>query len=161
VDLAFRLAKRAPKRAEVSEMCEDENCGCAEKGILLSSFIHTMQIAFFIFLFSLALGAVVELVGEETLASLASGAGVFTTLVCALLGLIPNCASSVVLTELFLDGVITTGALLAGLLSGSGVGLLILFRLNKNVKQNLAITAVILGTGVAVGILFDLIGVVL
>ena len=161
VDLALRMTRHSPRGDKVRELCEDENCGCAEKGIWLSSLFHTLQIAFFIFLFSFFLGAVVEIVGEETLAALASGAGVFTTLVCALIGLIPNCASSVILTELFLGGVISTGALLAGLLSGSGVGLLILFRLNKNVKQNAAVLACVFGAGVTIGIFADLIGIIL
>ena len=78
---------------------------------------------------------------------------------CGLIGLIPNCAASVVLTELFLDGIISTGSMMAGLLAGSGVGLLILFRINKNIKENLLITAVVYGSGLFVGILFDLIGV--
>ncbi len=161
VDFVFRLMKRSPRKEIVAEICEEENCGCGERGILLSSLIHTLQIAFFIFLFSLVVGGLVEWIGEDRLAAFAAEAGIFGTLVCGLIGLIPNCASSVVLTELFLDGVIGTGSILAGLLAGSGVGLLILFRVNKNVKENLIVTAVIYGTGVAVGILFDLIGIVL
>ena len=82
-------------------------------------------------------------------------------MVCGLIGLIPNCAASVVLTELFLDGVISTGSMLAGLLAGSGVGLLILFRIHKNIKENLIITAVIYASGLIVGILFDMIGIVI
>ncbi len=161
VDLILRLTKHSPRKETVSELCEDESCGCGERGILLSSLFHTLQIAAFIFLFSLIVGGIVELIGEERLAALAAEAGVFGTLVCGLIGLIPNCASSVVLTELFLDGVIGTGTMLAGLLAGSGVGLMILFRINKDIRQNLAITAVIYGTGVLVGILFDLIGIVI
>jgi uncharacterized membrane protein YraQ (UPF0718 family) len=120
-----------------------------------------LQIDEFIFLFSLLVGGIVEIVGEDTLAEFATKAGIFSTLVCGLVGLIPNCASSVVLTELFLDGVIGTGSVLAGLLSGSGVGLLVLFRVNKNVKENLLITAVIYVVGVLIGIGFDLLGIVL
>ena len=100
-------------------------------------------------------------VGEEKIASLASEAGVLGPVVCGLIGLIPNCAASVVLTELFLDGVISTGSMLAGLLAGSGVGLLILFRIHKNIKENLIITAVIYASGLIVGILFDIIGIVI
>ncbi|MBQ9747654.1 MAG: arsenic efflux protein [Clostridia bacterium] len=161
VDLVFRLMKRSARQETVHELCEDENCGCGERGIVISSLIHTLQIAFFIFLFSLAVGGLVEWIGEDRLAALAAKAGVFSTLICGLIGLIPNCASSVVLTELFLDGVISTGSILAGLLAGSGVGLLILFRINKNIRQNLTVTAVIYGVGVGVGILFDLLGLTL
>jgi hypothetical protein len=73
-----------------------------------------------------------------------------------LVGLIPNCASSVVITELFLDGVIPTGAMLAGLITNSGVGILVLFRVNKNMKDNLLILATVFVSGAAVGVLFDL-----
>ncbi len=160
VDGILRLMKRSPSKETNADICTNENCGC-EHGILRSAVIHTLQIAGFIFLFSLAVGALVEVIGEENLAAMASKAGIFSTLICALVGLIPNCASSVILTELFLDGVISTGAVLAGLLAGSGVGLLILFRVNKNLKENLVITAIIYGSGVVIGILFDLFGIVL
>lgn len=159
IDLIFRLAKRSPRKAHNADICTDEHCGC-ENGIFRSALVHTLQIAGFIFLFSLLVGGIVEIVGEDTLAEFAAKAGIFSTLVCGLVGLIPNCASSVVLTELFLDGVIGTGSVLAGLLSGSGVGLLVLFRVNKNVKENLLVTAVVYAVGVLIGIGFDLLGIV-
>ena len=160
IDLILRLMKKQSRKIRISDMCDDKNCGC-EKGLLRSTLIHTLQIALFIFLFSLIIGGLVEWIGEEELASLAAEAGIFSTLVCGLIGLIPNCASSVVLTELFLDGVIGTGSVLAGLLSGSGVGLLVLFRVNKNLKENLLITGIVYASGVTIGILFDLLGVTL
>ncbi len=160
VDAVFRLMKKSPNKVTNADICECGYC-CCERGIVRSAVLHTLQIAGFIFLFSLIVGGVVELIGEDKLAALASEAGIFSTLVCGLVGLIPNCASSVVLTELFLDGVIGTGDILAGLLAGSGAGLLILFRVNKNIKENLLITTIIYGVGVMVGILFDLLGIVL
>ncbi len=160
MDLVLRFAKRPLRKESNADLCESGHCGC-EKGIFRSALSHTLQIAGFIFLFSVIIGGVVEAVGEEKLASLALEAGVFSTLICGLIGLLPNCASSVILTELFLDGVIGTGSLLAGLLAGSGVGLLILFRVNKNIKENLMIAGIVYGVGVAIGILFDLFGIVL
>lgn len=160
IDLIFRLIKRSPSKKYNTNLCQEEHCGC-ENGIFRSALMHTLQIAGFILLFSLLIGAVVKLIGEDTLAMFATEAGVFSTLVCGLVGLIPNCASSVILTELFLDGVIGTGAVLAGLLSGSGVGLLVLFRVNKNIKENLLIMAIVYGVGVLVGIGFDLLGIAL
>ena len=77
------------------------------------------------------------------------------------MGLVPNCASSVILTTLFVEGVIGTGSLMAGLLAGSGVGLLVLFRINKNLKENLIITAIVYLSGITYGLLFDLFGIVL
>ncbi len=160
IDGILRLMKRSPSKVTNADICTNEHCGC-EHGIFRSAVIHTLQIAIFIFLFSVAIGALVEVIGEDKLAAMASNAGIFSTLICGLVGLIPNCASSVILTELFLDGVIGTGAVLAGLLAGSGVGLLILFRVNKNIKENLIITGIVYGTGVLIGILFDLFGIVL
>jgi hypothetical protein len=160
IDLLLRLMKRSHRKSEISGICEDEHCGC-ENGIFRSALVHTLQISLFIFLFSLLIGGIVEWIGEENLAKLAAEAGIFSTLACGFIGLIPNCASSVILTELFLDGVIGTGAILAGLLSGSGVGLLILFRVKKNIKENFLITGIIYASGTLIGILFDLLGITL
>lgn len=160
LDFILRLCKKSPMRVPFSDICEDENCHC-EKGIILSSVIHTLQIAFFVFLFSFLIGLAVHLIGEDQLSAFTASAGIFTPLVAALVGLIPNCASSVVVTELFLSGVISTGALLAGLIANSGIGLLVLFRVNKNLKNNLMIVLAVYLTGAFVGILFDLFGIVL
>ena len=81
-------------------------------------------------------------------------------LIAALIGMIPNCAASVTVTQLFLDGVISTGAMMAGLLTGAGVGLLVLFRLNRRPKENLLIMGVLFGSGVLWGVLIDLLGIV-
>ena len=161
VDFILHLCKKTPRSNDISHLCEEEHCHC-EKGIFRSALIHTVQIALFIFLFTLLVGGIIYFVGEDKIAALAGESGVFGPLVCGLIGLIPNCASSVVLTELFLDGVISTGSMLAGLLAGSGVGLLVLFRVNgKAVKENLLIAAIIYVSGILVGILADVVGIVL
>ena len=123
--------------------------------------IHTLQIAFFVFLFSFLIGLAIHLIGENQISDFTANAGIFTPLVAALVGLIPNCASSIVITELFLSGVISTGAMLAGLIANSGIGLLVLFRVNKNMKHNLLITLTVYFTGALTGILFDVLGIVL
>jgi hypothetical protein len=158
VDFILRFYKKTTEGEHISHLCEEENCHC-ENGIFLSSLIHTIQIAFFIFIFSLLIGVLMHFIGEEALASFAAGAGILTPIAAGLVGLIPNCASSVVLTQLFLSGVISTGAMLAGLIANSGVGLLILFRVHKNWKVNLLITAIVYGAGIFVGILFDLLSI--
>ena len=160
VDFVLRFNKKIDRKEKIAMICEDENCRC-HNGILLSSLIHTLQIAFFIFLFAFLIGLAIHLIGEDQLAAFASNAGVFTPLVAALVGLIPNCASSVVITELFLSGVISTGAMIAGLIANSGVGLLILFRVNKNIRANLFILLTVFASGAVVGILFDLLHIVL
>ena len=86
---------------------------------------------------------------------------IFGPFISSLVGLIPNCASSVVITELYLSSAISFGSLISGLLTGSGVGILVLFRTNKNIKENMFILLTIYSIGVLMGIIFDLIGVVI
>ncbi|MFW5556072.1 MAG: hypothetical protein ACOCN3_14085, partial [Roseburia inulinivorans] len=81
-------------------------------------------------------------------------------MIAALVGLIPNCASSVVITELYLSGIIGAGAMMSGLLVNAGVGLLVLFRLNRNWKQNAGIMAALYGFGVVWGVIIELLGIV-
>lgn len=160
VDFILRFEKRADRKAMISSICEDENCRCHE-GIFLSSVIHTLQIAFFIFLFSFMIELTIHFIGEEQISVFAAKTGIFAPFVAALVGLIPNCASSVVITELFLGGVISTGAMIAGLIANSGVGLLVLFRVNKNFRANLLITLTVFLSGALVGVIFDLLGIIL
>lgn len=161
IDLFLKSKKKTRERNSVSDLCEDENCHCGEKGIFLSSLFHTVQVGAFIFLLTFLITWLIHGVGEEKLSELAAGAGIFGPLVAGLVGLVPNCASSVILTTLFVEDVIGTGSLMAGLLAGSGVGLLVLFRINKNLKENLIITAIVYLSGITYGLLFDLFGIVL
>ncbi|MBE6665762.1 MAG: hypothetical protein E7603_06050 [Ruminococcaceae bacterium] len=160
LDFILRFRKNKTEKPSISHICEEENCHC-EKGIFLSSVIHTLQIALFVFLFSFLIELTIDWIGEDTISAFTANAGIFTPLVAALIGLIPNCASSVVITELFLSDVISTGAMLAGLIANSGVGLLVLFRVNKNIKRNLLIMLAVYLTGAFTGVLFDLLGIVL
>lgn len=160
LDFILHLLHKNTKDHRISQICEEENCHC-ERGLFLSSVIHALQIAFFVFLFSFLIGLTVHLIGEDQLSDFTANAGIFTPLVAALVGLIPNCASSVVITELFLSNVISTGAMISGLIANSGVGLLVLFRVNKNLKNNLLIVLFVYLTGAAAGILFDLLGIIL
>ena len=119
--------------------------------ILLAALRHTLEIFCFIFLFSLAIGLVIETVGPESFGSFLGGLGPVQPLFTALVGLIPNCAASVVLVGLYQSGGITFAALTAGLFSGAGVGLAVLWRANPSWKQNLFITALLWAMGAACG----------
>ena len=77
-----------------------------------------------------------------------------TTIISAFVGLIPNCAASIVITQLYLDGLMSFGSMMAGLLTNAGVGLLILFRINRNLKENFGIVGILLAVGIIVGLLF-------
>ena len=157
VDLVMRLCGKKKKDIDIESLCHDEHCGCEEGNIFVSALIHTLKILVFILIVSFALNVAIYYIGETALGDFISSLPVAVgPLASALVGLIPNCASSIVITELYLSGVISAGSMLAGLLSGSGIGLLILFRVNKNMKANFAILGTVYGSGALIGILFDL-----
>ncbi len=134
------------------------HCGCERHGIFYAALRHTISIFFFILLVSFLLNAVIEFFGEDQLSAVLMDHSVFQPVIAAFIGLIPNCASSVVLTELLLSGAITFGAAVAGLCAGAGVGLLVLFRVNKRLRENFCILGIILVTGIAAGWILQLFG---
>ena len=143
------ILKKQEPDVDIHEICEEERCHC-EHGVISSAAFHTLKVFVYIFLISLVLNIIIGLVGEETLAGLFTGTPIAGELIAALVGLIPNCASSVVITQLYLDHIIGAGAMMAGLLVNAGVGLLILFRLNRDRVQNLKIVGVLYGLFAAV-----------
>lgn len=120
--------------------------------IVRSAAIHTVQVTGFILLVTFLFGLLIEVMGEDALAQLLGSHPVRATFLAALVGLIPNCGASVAITELYLDGVLAAGPMVAGLLVSGGVGLLVLFRTNRDVRQNVAVTAFIYAVGVVVGL---------
>lgn len=151
IDFLMRR-KGVQEHEHIHEICEHEHCHC-EKGILRSALSHTVQIAFFVLLITFALNLILFFVGEDALANLILNRPVLGPVLAGLVGLIPNCAGSVVITQLYLEGVISIGAAMAGLLTGSGVGLLVLFRVNHDRKENLRILGLLYSIGVLVGIM--------
>lgn len=161
LDLVIRRKSGIEKEEfRIEHLCDHEHCHCGEGKIFKSALSHTLQIFVFILIISFLLNLVIGFVGENQLAALISSKPVLGPLFSALVGLIPNCASSVVLTQLYLEGVLGAGAMIAGLLSGSGVGLLVLYRVNDNIKENLKITVLLYIVGVTFGILIELLGIV-
>ncbi len=146
--------KREEKEMDIHAVCEEEGCHC-EDGIFRSALKHTANIFLYLFLLSLLLNVLIFIVGDEVLAGIFSGIPVAGEMLAALVGLFPNCASSVVITKLYLENIIGAGAMMAGLLVNAGVGLLVLFKLNRNWKQNAGIVAVLYGTGVFWGVMID------
>ena len=142
---------------EISHICEHEHCHCDEGGILKSSIKHTLSIFLFIIIITFIVNIIVEFIGEENLANLVLNMPVVGPMIAGLLGLIPNCAGSVVLTQLYLEQVISLGSMIGGLLVGSGIGILVLFRVNKDLKENLKILGLLYAIGVICGIIIDLI----
>ena len=151
--------KKKEKDMDIHVVCEEEHCSC-EDGVLKSALKHTLKIFVYILLITFILTLVIEMIGEDHLAVVFQDIPVVGEMIAALVGLIPNCASSVVITELYLSGIIGAGAMMSGLLVNAGVGLLVLFRLNRDWKQNAGIMAALYGFGVVWGVIIELLGIV-
>lgn len=151
IDLVFR---EKDEHLHIHEMCEKEHCSC-EKGIVRSAAKHTLEITFFVILITFLLNVILHGAGEDALAAFLSNRPVLGPLLSGLVGLIPNCAASVVITQLYLEGAMSLGTMLSGLLSGAGTGLLVLFRVNRNRRENLKITALLYGIGALSGMLLE------
>lgn len=142
---------------KIHELCDHEHCHCNEKNIFASALYHTVQVLIYILLISLAINLVVALVGEDRISAFLVGKRLLSVLISALVGLIPNCASSVVITQLYLEGILGFGAMIGGLLVGSGVGLLILFKVNESLKENLKILGILYFVGAFCGLILSLV----
>lgn len=161
IDLVMRKSAVSINLSDsIGDMCEHEHCHC-EKSIFKSALKHTVTIMFYIVLITFALNILIFFIGEENLGKVILNQPVLGQLIAGVVGLIPNCAASVVITQLYLDGVMKTGAMLTGLLTASGVGLLILFKVNLNIKENLKIVAILYSIAVIFGVVVDLIGFVI
>lgn len=139
-------------------LCEDEDCDC-DHSIIKSSLIHTLKIAFFILIITFLINILFHYVDLSFLESALKNNKILTPFIASLIGLIPNCASSVMISELYLNNLISLGTTLSGLLTGSGVAIMVLVRKNKNISENLFIIGLIYIIGVICGLLFNFIGV--
>ena len=150
--------RRHPVNRPDVDLCEQEGCHCEEEeDIIKPALFHSVKIFAFLLLTTFLVSLAVKTVGEETLQSFILNVPVAGELIAGIIGLIPNCAASVIITQLYLQGGMSVGAMLSGLLTGSGVGLLILFRMNKDLKDDLRTLALLYGFGVGFGLIADLI----
>lgn len=153
--LYHRLIRREIRYKNIHTMCESEHCKC-EEGIFSSAIRHTFHITLFIFIISLLLGALLESAGADVVRAAVLEIPVAGELLAALIGMIPNCAASVFITELYVEGLIGIGPMMAGLLAGAGVGSLVLCRMNKkHPKQNIGILLFVYLISVFFGIILD------
>lgn len=160
VDLFIRRQHHgvAEEEEHIHDLCEHDHCHCGKSSSIVgSAFIHTIKITGFIFLVTFLLNTVLHVWGEENLRGLFLNKPIIGELIAGLVGLIPNCAASVVLTQLYVEGVLSFAACMSGLLVGAGVGILVLFRTNRNVGENIKITVLLYGIGVVAGILLELV----
>ena len=140
---------------KIEDLCDHDHCHCEEKGIFKSAIKHTLNILLYIFVITLAINLMVEWIGEDNIASFVGNHAILGPVVSSLIGLIPNCAASVILTNLYIGGIINVASLIAGLLTGAGVGLIVLYKTNKNIKENIAITGLLYVIGVFSGIVLQ------
>lgn len=150
-----RWGKDAHEEIKIHDFCEHEHCHC-EDGIVKSAVRHTLQIFFFVFLITIVLNAGVEIIGEDRLANFILNKPMLGPILAGIIGLIPNCASSVVITQMFLDGLMSFGTMMAGLLVGAGVGVLVLLRVNENRADSLKIIGILYFIGVVCGMLLNI-----
>lgn len=153
VDIFFRGKGKLGK--EKKEICM--NCGChKEHRILVPALKHTFQIFFFLFLFTGLLNLTVELLGIEKISEILLADTIFQPFIAAAVGLIPNCASSVILTQLYLEGVISFASVTAGLCTGAGLGLAVLCKMNRGRWENVKILGMLYGIAAAAGIVLQI-----
>jgi len=141
----------------IHDLCEHEHCNCEKDGVFLSAVKHTLKITFFIILFTFGIELLLHIVGEDVLAALISDRPILGPVIAGIVGLVPNCASSVAITQLYVDDIIGLGTMMAGLLVNAGIGMLVLFRVNPNKCETLKIMGLLYGIGVVIGIVIELI----
>lgn len=150
-----------PKRGnepEIEHLSEQHNCHC-EEGIVKSALHHTLEIFIYLLLISFVLNVLIAIIGEDFLANLVMNRLIVGEMLAGIVGLIPNCASSVIITQLYLKGVLGAGAMMSGLLAGAGAGVLVLLRVNDRPKENAGIIAILYTVGVAAGVIVELLGI--
>lgn len=140
------------------EICNEEECHC-NHSLIVSSLIHTIKITLFILIVSFLINCLFHYTNLNHISSWLIGNKILTPFLSSIIGLIPNCASSVMISELYINNIISLGTTLSGLLTGSGVAIMVLFNKNSNIKENIFIISLLYIIGVSCGIIFNLIGV--
>ena len=157
IDLCLRLKNRNKDEEEkIVDLCEKEHCHC-DHGIVKSALKHTINIFIFILIITLLINIAIYFVGEERIASFIEINPVLGPVLAGIIGLIPNCASSVILTKLYLENIVTATTMISGLLVNAGVGLAVLFKMNKGIKQNILIVILLYAIGVISGLILQLV----
>ena len=159
IDLCLRLKNRNKDEEEkIVDLCEKEHCHC-DHGIVKSALKHTINIFIFILIITLLINIAIYFIGEDRIASFIELNPVLGPVLAGIIGLIPNCASSVILTQLYLENIVTATTMISGLLVNAGVGLAVLFKMNKGIKQNILIVILLYAIGVISGLILQLVGI--
>lgn len=152
IDLFFQKRKKVKQDYHI---CKEEDCHCND-GIIKSSVKHTFNIFLFVLLINFILTTCFEYLGDDYISKIFLKDSIFGPFISSLVGLIPNCGASVMITELYLNNAISFGSMLSGLLTGSGVAILVLIKNNKNIKENIKIISLIYLIGALSGVIIDL-----
>lgn len=155
IDFIFR---KNEKNMQIEHLCEQHHCHC-ENGIWKSALHHTVEIYIYILVVSLILNLMIAWIGEDVISGIILNRPIVGAMLAGLVGMIPNCAASVIVTQLYLGGVLSAGAMLSGLLSGTGVGLLVLLRVNDDRRENLRFVCMLYAAGVAAGVVIEMLGI--
>lgn len=158
IDAVGRFGKKKDTDYHIHEMCESEHCHC-EDGIFKSALIHSGKVILFIFVLSFFVNYFMEYIGVSGIQYVTIGQSYGVIVLASFIGLIPNCAVSVALTQLYVGGMLGEGALIAGLLVGAGIGLMVLIRVNKKILDNVKIITLLWAIGLAVGCLIKALGI--
>lgn len=158
IDSVIKLKKKDMEDEKIVDLCEKEHCHC-EHGIVKSALKHTLNIFIFILLITLVINVAIYFIGEETIKGFLQDRPILGPIIAGGIGLIPNCASSVIITQMYLENMISVATMISGLLVGAGVGLAVLFKINKGIKENIKIVSLLYCIGVAFGIIIELIGI--
>ena len=151
------LCRKRKNEHHIHELCEHDECHCEEENIFISSLKHTLKTTLFIFISLLIVNIIFHNWGEAYLSKLLLKNNIVSPLISSLIALIPSCGSSVIITELYLLNQISFGTLISGLLTNSGIAIMLLFKNNKNIKENITILLTIYSIGVITGIIINLI----
>ena len=148
------------EKENIEQVCEEEHCHCNENGILKSSIHHTLNIFIYVIIISFIINSIVNIIVEVSISNLLLNKPIIGPLVSALIGLIPNCAASVIITNMYLQQIISFGSMMAGLLTGAGIGLAVLFKTNNKFKENIKIVLLLYFIGFITGIILDFLQII-
>ena len=153
--LCMFFTQNKQQAIDIESLCEKEDCHCAGNGIVRPALYHAVKITIFVWLISLIINLIWQVAGNNWQHNTLLQHQIFGPLIAGIIGLLPNCSVSVALSQMWVEGVMNLGALIAGLSSGAGMGLLVLFRVNANRRENIKITAMLYSFAVIAGIVAD------
>ena len=154
IDIFFR--EKISVRKENGNLCHDCGCHNDHAGIMKPAWNHTVKIFVYLLIFTGILNLCIEVLGIDRLSAILLGNTIFQPVIAEIIGLIPNCAASVILTQLYLSGAISFASVIAGLCTGAGIGLVVLFRMNHNKKENFKILGALYVIAVIAGIILEI-----